>query len=293
MNIDEYEKLTGKSLGNITLLKIIGTGSMGVVFIGYQNSLKRKVAVKILPRELNDEARREKFREEAELVAGLDHPNINMIFEIGEEEGYFFQVMKLITGGDLDKMIKKRRRHPVPSKRVLPLDKTLEMISQILDGLAYAHEEEIIHQDIKPANILIDGRSSRPLIGDFGIARTAQDEYRSRGIIAGSPLYLAPEQTGYKDFDHRVDIYAVSVMLFKMLAGALPVRKESVQTILKRKINMPESVFIKRPSECSRFIDSDLEKIILKGLEPDPEDRFKGADEFAGIINEYRETCLT
>ncbi|MFW5960715.1 MAG: protein kinase domain-containing protein, partial [Chitinivibrionales bacterium] len=145
MKIDEYEKLTGKSLGNITLLKIIGTGSMGVVFVGYQNSLKRKVAVKILPRELNDEKRREKFREEAELVAGLDHPNINMIFEIGEEEGYFFQVMKLITGGDLDKMIKKRRRHPVPSKRVLPLEKTLEMISQILDGLAYAHEEEIIH----------------------------------------------------------------------------------------------------------------------------------------------------
>jgi eukaryotic-like serine/threonine-protein kinase len=286
----ETAELIGKELGTISLIKELGRGNMGIVFLGFQKTLKRQVAVKILPKmEDGNLIASERFQSEAEILAGINHPNIIPIFEMGEDEKCFYQVMQLITGGDLDSHIKNRRKHPVPSKRFLPLTRTLDLIEQISDGLGFAHEDNIIHQDIKPANILIDERTQRPLIADFGIARTAQVQKRKNGTFVGSPLFIAPEQAALEHVDHRSDIYSLGIMLFQMCAGILPIRKnEGVKEIIRRKIKEPNSIFIDSPANWSPLIDDSLESIILKAIAPNPDDRFQDCISFKNAVTAYK-----
>jgi serine/threonine-protein kinase len=151
----------GKDFGNITIVKEIGRGAMGIVLLGYQKTLKRQVAVKILPKAVNHDASTwELFRDEAETVAVLSHPNIVPIFEMGENEDCYFQVMLLIEGENLRTIIKSRLNHPLPSKRLIPLHETADILITMLDALAYAHEEGVVHQDVKPSNIIIDSREA-------------------------------------------------------------------------------------------------------------------------------------
>lgn len=286
----DYNRLIGLELGNVTILKELGHGNRGVVYLGFQKSLKRQVAVKILPKmhSTTDEDR-ERFLVEAEIVAGLSHPNIIPIFEMGENEDFYYQVMQLVAGSDLNKIIKKRQLHPVPAKRILPIDETLDIVIQVLDGLSYAHEEGIIHQDIKPANILMEERTKRPLIADFGIAKTVQIERMSPiDVVIGSPVYISPEQAGAENTDGRTDIYSVGVTLFKMLCGVLPRRNENVAQILVRKINEPDTFFTQKPSECSAFIDNEMEKIICKAIEVDKQKRYQTAQLFKNELLHYK-----
>src|SRR5271157_2598652 len=140
-------KLIGRQFGTVVIIKELGRGTMGIVFLGFQKSLKRQVAVKVLSKSGEaSESARQKFRDEAETIAALSHPNIIPIFEMGEEDEFYFQVMQLISGSDLHHILENQRKHPVPSKRVLPLTETLEIVAQVLDGLGYAHEEGIVHQ---------------------------------------------------------------------------------------------------------------------------------------------------
>jgi serine/threonine-protein kinase len=271
----DYKSFIGKELGNVTILKELGRGNRGVVFLAFQKSLKRQVAVKILPKtHSTNEIERQQFRDEAEIVAGLSHPNIIPIFEMGEVDDFYFQVMQLIKGNDLNTIINDHLKHPIHSKRVIPVEETIDIVIQVLDGLSYAHEEEVIHQDIKPANILMEERTKRPLISDFGIAKTAQMEHEKQlNVVYGSPLYLSPEQAAAKETDKRTDIYSVGVLLFKMLVGFLPYRKESLKNLLFRKIKNPDTFFSLLPSQASPSINSSLEKIILKAISASLEDR--------------------
>jgi serine/threonine-protein kinase len=284
----DLSQYIGANIGTVTLVKLLGRGTMGAVFIGYQATLKRQVAVKILPKSLASSTRAQQmFRDEAETVGILTHPNIVPVYEMGESSDFFFQVMQLIVGQDLRTIIIKARKHPVPTKRILPVLETIRYICQVLDALGYAHVEGVFHQDIKPANILVDDRFKRTLVADFGIARTIWAEYNSTQMVVGTPLYMSPEQAGGAEVDGRTDIYSVGVILMEMTAGLLPIHKEPLADMIKRKRNEPDTFFTARPSEINPSIDSDLEAIIFKALAAHPENRFTDCLEFKAALEAY------
>lgn len=286
----DRHSVIGREFGNVVIVKELGRGSMGGVYVGYQKSLKRQVAVKLLPRHSGDSGRSQRqFRDEAETVAVLSHPYIVPIFEMGEDDDYFFQVMQLITGADLGRMIRNRLKHPVAARRLLPPARIVDILCKVLEGLGYAHREGVVHQDIKPANIMIDENAHRPLIVDFGIAKTARMEYWGQGLVVGSVLYLSPEQAAAQETDRRSDIYAMGMVLFEALAGRLPVRPdEDEKRILLRKIKRPESLFTLSPSECSPNIDEAMERIILKALSPRREERFTSCEAFRSALSHWK-----
>lgn len=284
----DYTNAIGRAFGNFMVVRELGRGAMGAVFVGYQKTLKRQVAVKLLPKALaRSEVARQQFRDEAETIAILSHPNIITIFESGEDDEYFYQVMQLVDGQDLAQILGKLRRHPVPARRILPLHHALRIVGEVLDGLEFAHEEGVIHQDLKPANILVEDRSGRALIADFGIAKTRQIEYAARGLVVGTPQYFSPEQAAAEETDRRTDIYSVGVILFELLVGVLPIRDEGNREMIIRKIREPESLFLRRPMECSPWIDEALEGIILKATAADRNRRFTSCRAFSQALQRW------
>lgn len=284
----DFSGYIGAAIGTVTLVKLLGKGAMGAVFIGYQATLKRQVAVKILPKSVANSARAQKmFRDEAETVGILSHPNIVPVYEMGETDDFFFQVMQLVVGQDLRTIITRARKHPVPTKRLLPFSETIICLCQVLDALGYAHDEGVYHQDIKPANILIDDRFKRPLVADFGIARTVWADAGSTSLLFGTPLYISPEQAACSETDGRTDIYSVGVILMEMVAGKLPTRMESPVDMIKRKKAFPDSFFTARPSEQNPAIDSELEAIICKAMAPIADNRFADCQEFKKQLEAY------
>ncbi len=277
----DYRAAIGREFGNFVVVREIGRGAMGAVFLGYQKTLKRQVAIKLLPKDLaRTRLAQQQFRDEAETIAILDHPNIITIFETGEDDEFFFQVMRLVDGQDLACLLEKLQKHPVPARRMLPQQHALRLIDEILSGLSHAHAAGVIHQDLKPANILIGNKEGRALIADFGIAKTMQLEYAARGMVVGTPIYLSPEQAAARDTDHRTDLYAVGVMLFELLAGRLPVRSEGARETVLRKVREPDSFFLRTPSGCQRSITPDMERIILKAVATQPEQRYQNCETF-------------
>lgn len=285
----DYNSYIGTKLGSVTLLKVLGAGTKGVVFVAFQERLNRKVAVKILPKLMASESEIELFLNEAEIVATMSHPNIIPIFEFGETDELYYHVMHLVDGYDLDSIICKLQNHPIPAKRVLPLKKTFFIIESLLDALEYAHSEGIVHKDIKPSNILIDKRGDRPFLADFGIATAPGVRAETiHGLILGSPAYLSPEQAKNNELDGRTDIYALGITMIKMLAGSLPKRSETPEEVLRRKIHDPESFITESLSAFSVNIDNDLEQILMKAIASNPQDRYKNADFFIDALQEYR-----
>ncbi|HUI91906.1 MAG TPA: serine/threonine-protein kinase [Chitinivibrionales bacterium] len=289
----EWAGFIGRDLGNVTLISELGRGVMGVVFVGYQKTLRRQVAVKVLVKakaQASGELASDLFRDEGEMVAVLSHPNIIPIFEMGEADDCFYQVMQLVDGIDLRSTMRRLSKHPIPSKRLIPLSETIDFMMQVLDALGYAHEEGVIHQDIKPANILIENRSKRPLVADFGIARALSGEYKSEGLVVGTPLYMSPEQVNGKVTDGRTDIYSAGVILFEMVVGSLPVRPEEKTTqILLRKKNAPDTFFTAKPREMSPAISAELERVILKAVAPNLEWRYRDCRAFIDDLKKVRD----
>jgi len=284
----DLSQYIGANIGSVTLVKLLGHGSFGAVFIGYQATLKRQVAVKILPKAVASTVRAQQmFRDEAETVGILAHPNIVPVYEMGETGDFFFQVMQLVIGSDLRTIIGKARKHPVPTKRILPVQETIQYVCQMLDALGYAHEEGVFHQDIKPANILVDDRFNRCLVADFGIARTVWTEYSSTGLLVGTPTYMSPEQAACAAIDGRTDIYSVGVILMEMTAGYLPMHKESAFDLIKRKRSEPDTFFTTKPSEINPSMPSSLEAIIMKAIAANPENRFSECLEFKTALENY------
>jgi serine/threonine-protein kinase len=262
---------------------------MGAVFTGYQKSLKRKVAVKIFPKKpANNTTCKVHFREEAEIVAVLNHPNIVQVIDMGDTDKFLFIIMQLVVGEDLRTMIHRHQMHPVPYRRSIGLQKVLEIMLPVLDALAYAHDEGVIHQDIKPGNILIEEKTSRPFLADFGIARSAiSNDVADSSIIMGTPLYIAPEQISEDHTDERADIYSAGTVLFEAIAGKLPFKKTTVEALLSLKMNNPEALYTMLPSQCCQAIDSELEKIILKSIAPRKDDRYQSCRSFHHNLSLY------
>lgn len=285
----DYNSYIGTKLGSVTLLKVLGAGSKGVVFSGFQERLNRQVAVKLLPKLMASDSEIELFTNEAEIVATMSHPNIIPIFEFGETDELYYHVMHMVNGFDLDTIINKLQKHPIPSKRVLPINKTFKIIEDVLDALDYAHDEGVYHRDIKPSNILIEKRNDRPFLADFGIAMAPGVQAESvKGLILGSPAYLAPEQARNDELNGQADIYALGMTMIKLLAGALPKRSETPEEVLRRKIKAPETFLISSLSEFSDNIDIELEQCLMKAIAPNKEKRYTTARSFLDALQHYR-----
>jgi len=286
--VQTAHELIGADVAGVTLLTLRGRGRAGLLFTGFQRSLKRKIAVKLVPKE-RAEAR--SFLDEAETVAVLNHPNIVTIFDVGEFGEYLYYTMQLVDGESLQTLIKRNLRRPAPSRQGVDLPAALRTVAQTLDALAYAHRAGVVHQDVKPGNILIEREGGRSYLVDFGIARTELTEETSL-FVRGTPLYMPPEQARGEATDARADVFATGVTLWECLSGTLPVPPLPSIKLVGIKARKPGNFFDKTPSESSERIDKDLEAIIQKATAVDKEERYADCTEFLAKIKEYADNKL-
>jgi tetratricopeptide (TPR) repeat protein len=264
----------GELIGHYRLVEQIGAGGMGVVFRAHDEQLQRDVAVKILPHGLfSDEASRRQFRKEALAVGKLNHPNIAMAFDFGQQDGVDYLVTEYIPGLNLDEKI---GRQPLPQKTVL------ELGIQLTSGLEAAHREKIIHRDLKPGNLRLNPDGQLKIL-DFGLAQTVEpldDIAETANVEAGVALsgtlpYMSPEVLRAEGADERSDIWAAGAVLYEMATGkrAFPDRQPS---LLIDAILHYDPV---RPTLINPQITAPLEAVILKALDRDPERRYQSARE--------------
>ncbi|RJP15674.1 MAG: hypothetical protein C4520_19825 [Candidatus Abyssobacteria bacterium SURF_5] len=260
-----------KRLGKYELLKEIGKGGMGNVYLARDSESNATVALKVLPPEFTRTPKYiERFRREAKAVARLNHPNIIKIFDIGEQESTHYFAMEYLGGMTLRKLLEQRGR--------LPVAEAISILVQIADALDTAHAQGIIHRDVKPDNIMSD-ESGKFKIMDFGIAHTEQGTRLTvTGTIMGTPEYMSPEQASGTAVDKRTDIYALGIVLYEMLTGKVPFNAQTAVEILQMHITkMPES-----PKLINPEIPGNLSNIIAKMIEKQPANRYES---FRHVIN--------
>jgi serine/threonine-protein kinase len=285
INVDH---LIGNEIGSSTIVRELARGGMSIIFIAFQRTLKRQIAVKILPKKIITPKTASLFQQEAESAAILYHPNIIPIYEVGETEDFLFFTMQLVAGDTLSSLLKKTSRNIIPSRRVLPVERSIKLMFQILDALDYAHKQDIIHRDIKPGNILLDSVSNRPIVTDFGIAKVLRSDDDSKPIVQGTPVYMAPEQILNRDVDGRADIYACGVMFFQMLVEKLPIpRLKTTISLLKLKVSNKDGIFSNTPSELNPMLHEDMDNIIKKENEYDQINRYQTGREFIKDLEAY------
>lgn len=286
----DLDHLIGQQLGTAVLLKELARGGMAAIFIAYQKTLKRQIAVKILPKSLFPPWAVDLFLQEAEAAAILSHPNIVPIYEVGEYKDFLFYTMQLVQGRSVAFYIQKIQKHILPSRRFFPLKASIQTIMAVLDALDYAHRQDIIHRDIKPANILIEEHTKRPIITDFGIAKLLRGPDLKIRKILGTPIYMAPEQAKDGEVDGRADIYATGVTFFEMLVSSLPLPDyDTGEELLRKKKAFKDRFFQRKPSEINSQLDPEIDEIIFKALWYEPEKRYATCREFLERLECYRE----
>jgi serine/threonine-protein kinase len=273
--------LTGQSLGTVTLLQKIGEGSMGVVYRGFQNTLSRPVAVKIVFRDkLNKLFTHERFRQEAEVVANLLHQNIITIFEYGEQPGYMYFVMQLVDGVNLATWLKQKKKHPLPKKRLPSLDELLRVAEQVLEVLVFAHGEGVVHRDIKPENLLWVEKTRKVMVADFGLAAVYHTVYdEEKAFILGSPLYVSPEQARGDTVDGRADLFSLGCVLLELTLGFLPVKVERPERIFQTRAKESPDMFTGMARDHSPGVPKAWSDFVAKALTPKREQRYRNAEE--------------
>lgn len=282
----DLSHLVGQEVGTATLLNELDRGAMAFVFVAYQRTLKRRIAVKVLPRTVLTPAMAELFVQEAELAAVLSHPNIIQVYEVGSTEELLYFTMQLIQGHSLAYHIARVREHVIPSKRFLPVKTTLSMVRAVLDALAYAHSQDIVHRDVKPSNVLVEAHTQRPILMDFGISKSLRAPGAAGEHILGTPVNMAPEQLLGKDTDGRVDVYGAGILLFQMLVPMLPLAPhESTKELLKLKLS--DRLFTQSPSELNPAIHPEMDTIIAKATAFDPENRYADCRQFADALEQH------
>ena len=257
--------------------RLIGEGGMANVYLAKDTILDRKVAVKVLRGDLaGDEKFVRRFQREALSASSLSHPNIVEIYDVGEDEGNFYIVMEYIEGKTLKQLIKKRG--------VLSLPETMDIMLQLLDALATAHDSYIIHRDIKPQNIMIK-ESGLVKITDFGIAMALNSaQLTQTNSVMGSVHYLPPEQASGKGSTIRSDIYSLGILMFEMLSGKVPFKGDSAVEIALKHMKEP----LPSVKEINPVVPQSVENIILKASAKNPKNRYRDVREMADDIK----TCL-
>ena len=250
------------------IIKTIGEGGMANVYLAHDTILDRKVAIKVLRGDLsNDEKFIRRFKREALSVSNLSHPNIVEVYDVGEEDGNYYIVMEYIEGKTLKQLLQKRG--------ALTLTEVIDIMSQLTDGLAHAHEAYIIHRDIKPQNIMIED-NGRIKITDFGIAMALNStQLTQTNSVMGSVHYLPPEQANGKGATVKSDIYSLGILMYELLTGSVPFKGDTaVEIALKHMKEKIPSVRKQNPT-----IPQSVENIILKATAKNPKNRYDSVRE--------------
>jgi eukaryotic-like serine/threonine-protein kinase len=257
--------------------ELLGTGGMSNVYCARDRVLERRVALKVLHEQFTDDPEYvERFRHEAQAIARLSHPNIVTVIDRGEFEGRQFIVFENVRGNTLKDVVV--RESP------LPVARALELVHQAARGLAYAHENGIVHRDVKPQNVLVD-RDGVAKVTDFGIARSAdRAEFTLPGTVMGTSDYSSPEQASGERVDERSDQYSLGVLLYELLTSDVPYPGDSQVTVAMRHLHDPvPSVREQRPGVSSR-----IDALIRRAMAKRPEDRFPSTDALIAAL----EACM-
>lgn len=256
---------TTKTYGRYEVVRLLGKGAVGEVYLAKDPALDRLVAIKTLPSlaALPPGERREvaaRFTREARAAAGLTHPNIVTIYDVGEQDGVPYMAMEYLEGTTLDRHT--RRGH------LLPPQKVLEIGIQAAVALARAHAAGIVHRDVKPANLVLlpDGTVK---ITDFGLAKDPGTGLTAQDDILGTPNYMAPEQIAGRTIDGRADLFSLAVTLFELLTGELPFPGDSVSSVLYRIVNEPP----RKLRDVAPDLPEDLERLLERMMAKDPAER--------------------
>ncbi len=268
-------------LGRYEVLGEIGQGAMGIVYKARDPLIDRVVAIKTINLGLALDEKEEyegRFYQEAKAAGRLNHPNIVTIYDVGKSGDVAYIAMEFLQGREL--------RDIMNDKGLLPVDQVLDIVAQVAQGLAYAHEHEIVHRDVKPSNIMVV-RDGHVKVTDFGIARMASSSVRTQtGMVLGSPKYMSPEQVMGKTIDQRSDIFSLGVMLYEMLTGQAPFNGENVNAIMYQTLNTipaPPTTLNPAVPEMANFI-------VAKALAKKLEDRYQNAKDFAADLRACRDT---
>jgi serine/threonine-protein kinase len=269
-----------KQLGRYEIIRVLGSGAMGVVYEAQDNKLHRRVAIKtIIKSAMVDEAQAadysERFMREAQSIARLNHPNIVTVYDFGEEGDIAYFVMEFIQGHELKEFL--------DSGVQFPLQKSLGYMIDLLNALDYAHSQGIVHRDIKPANIMIDN-AGRLKLTDFGVVKVIdKQEGTQAGTMVGTPGYMSPEQILGTSVSPRSDIFAAGVVLYQLLTWKKPFTGEGVFTIQQKIVNEAHAL----PSTLNAGLAPELDRIVNRALAKKPEERYARASEFADAIKQF------
>jgi eukaryotic-like serine/threonine-protein kinase len=264
------------SIGKYRIIELVGEGAMGVVYRAQDSVLERTVAIKVMNESIaRQEDLRKRFLHEAQAAGSLQHPNVVCIYDLGEVDGHLFIAMEFVQGVDLERLIELGEP--------LSLQARLDIIIDVLTGLAYAHKRGIVHRDIKPANIRVadDGRAK---IMDFGVAHLASSSMTSTGSILGTPSYMAPEQITEGKTSAATDIFAVGGVLYQVLAQMKPFDAPTLQNLFFKIITEhPRPV-----TELMPGLPPALDRIVRKAMAKEPAERYASALDMANDLTNVR-----
>ncbi len=275
-------------IGKYRILGQIGEGAMGVVYRALDPVLNRAVAIKVMSDALaRDSDLRGRFLREAQSAGSLQHPNVITIYDFGEVDGHPFIAMEFVEGADLSEILEK--------KTPLTLVEKLDVLIDVLNGLAYAHKRGIVHRDIKPANIRID-EDGRARVMDFGIAHLASSNMTRTGVMVGTPAYMCPEQITGGEVTPASDIFAVGAVMFELLTGVQAFRGESLQTVMYKIVSAPTPELKMTATGLSpdkgTSVAKALNAIVVKALDKDAEHRYESALDMANALGDVRMRLL-
>ena len=260
------------------LEELVGSGGMSSVFKARDRLLDRHVALKVLHEHYADDGEYvERFRREARAVAQLSHPNIVTVIDRGESDGRQFIVFEYIDGENLKELLE----HEGP----LPVRDALELAQGVARGLAFAHDHGLVHRDVKPQNVLLNG-DGRPKVTDFGIARSLDIEHgvTQTGTVLGTSNYIAPEQASGGPVDTQTDVYSLGVLLFELLTGEVPFGGDNFVAVAMRHINEPPPSVLERRGDVPVRVAAAIDRALAK----DPRQRFPSMDAFGAEL----EACI-
>jgi serine/threonine-protein kinase len=272
----EGEPLPQTRIGKYEVERVLGEGAMGIVYLARDPALDRKVAVKMIRKDMLDRRQAAtalaRFRNEAMAAARLHHPGIVSIFDFGEDDASSFIVMEYAPGDELDTYVHKRPP--------LTLADVYALMLQLLDALHYAHSCGVVHRDIKPSNLLV-ADSGRLKVTDFGVARIAATKLTQTGTFVGTPMYMAPEQYMGTGSDHLADLFAAGVVLYELLCGVRPFDGETVQEVAYKICHADPTP----PSQLSPHLTPAVDACVLKALAKRKEDRYPSGLELARALS--------
>ena len=281
---DKFRELLnapGESIGDFEIIREAGRGGMSLVYLARDTVLDREVALKVLGADRSlSETSKQRFLHEARAAAGLNHPNIIKIFRYGETDRHGFIAMEYIPNGTFDRWLAERDKETNEGRREI-----VRAIESIAEALESAHRAGVIHRDVKPTNILMDGQG-RPYLADFGIARVTESiDARETLAGAGTAAYMSPEQIAAvrEEIDHRSDIFSLGVVLYEALVGQLPFKGRNGEEI-KDSIRKTDPA---KPRSIIRSLPRDLEVICGKAMEKNPNDRYPSAGHMAADLRAW------